>query len=230
MDTMVSECATSLARAELYSILAGALAGPEGSLEAARYRDFGRIAADVPVYATLTDEAPALEALVRELSEDPRRVVQEYTRLFHKARAPPYETSYMASVRMTRELADVSAFFRAFGLQSRGERPDYLVSELELMSVLCLKESLAAGADKTDQATVCREAQAKFIQDHLGRWIGAYRSRLEAEATMPLYPRVVGLAQAFVRIDAHELGVDPEELREVAPRGDEEAASCGPAR
>jgi len=230
MDTQIVECATSLARAELYAILARVLAGPAQCLETALYRDFGRIAAESGTYGPLKDEAAALESLARDLSKDPRRVAQEYTSLFDKTKAPPYETSYIPSVRVTQELADISAFFRAFGLRPRGERPDHIVSELEWMSVVCLKESIAAGNDKVEEAAICRQAQAKFLQDHLGRWLRIYRSLLEGEATIPLYPRLAGLAHALVRIDARDLGLELEEITEVARSGDPDVPRCGTTR
>ena len=93
-----------------------------------------------PLVAALADVAPPLEML---------RLV--YARLFgHTARgaAPPYETEYGEDSLFAppREMSDLGAFFRAFGLRvdaGAHERPDHIACECEFLLVLARKEARA---------------------------------------------------------------------------------------
>src|SRR3990172_11111746 len=83
---------------------------------------------------------------------------------------PPYETEYVDSkfaFQRSNSLADVSGFYRAFGLaisDRRPERPDHVVLELEFMAHLLGLEPHAP-VEKPDrrrgQQQVCRDAQAR---------------------------------------------------------------------
>jgi TorA maturation chaperone TorD len=76
-------------------------------------------------------------------------------------------------------LADLAAFYRAFGLEvaeDAGERQDHICLELEFMCVLAAKEAYAHEHQlDSDQLAQCRDAQKKFLREHLGRWTPAFR-------------------------------------------------------
>lgn len=120
--------------------------------------------------------------------------------------------------RQSQEMADIAGFYRAFGFQVGGlvrERPDHLSVELEFLYVLCLKEAYAREKGTAEQVEVCQEARAKFLQDHLGQWIGLFAQSLERstaersaspEEDSP-YLFLARLTEAFIRADADGLGV-----------------------
>src|SRR3989304_5935155 len=62
---------------------------------------------------------------------------------------PPYETEYgrRHGVGQAQGLADIAAFYNAFGLTTSagGERVDHVSAELEFLAVLAPKEALALG-------------------------------------------------------------------------------------
>ena len=83
-------------------------------------------------------------------------------------------------------LADLAAFYRAFGLEvanGAAERPDHIGMELEFMSVLAAKEAYAYEHQlDDDQCALCRDAQKKFLREHLGRWSPGFARRLARAA------------------------------------------------
>jgi TorA maturation chaperone TorD len=96
----------------------------------------------------------------------------EYDRLFRLSEIWLYGAEYTAENEFQRakELADISGFYRAFGLQVDKERPDALSCELEFMHYLiykeayCFKKNLSQAQAK---AKICQDAQKKFFQAHL---------------------------------------------------------------
>ncbi|HET7377314.1 MAG TPA: molecular chaperone TorD family protein, partial [Anaerolineae bacterium] len=119
--------------------------------------------------------------------------------------------------RQSQELADIAGFYRAFGFTFDGkihERPDFLASELEFMHILTLKEARAVEAGRADQAEICIEAERKFLQDHLGRWIGLFAQRFTPTAVGDgPYLGLVQLATAFIDSHADQIGARPERPR-----------------
>jgi len=140
-------------------------------------------------------------------------LVAEYTRLFLKGVCSPYETSY--DVRKenvkTHDLADIAGFYAAFGIKPQGELPDHIVSELEFMSLLCLKEVYALSHKRQDEASICAETQRKFIKEHLGLWLSLFCRRVRENARLPIYPAFADLIRKFVMLDASFLGASVRE-------------------
>jgi DMSO reductase family type II enzyme chaperone len=126
-----------------------------------------------------------------------------------------YETEYGLphEFRQSQEMADLSGFYRAFGFTLGGpihERPDHLSVELEFMHLLALKEAYAANQDMTEQVEICVEAQRKFLQEHLGRWIDLFAHSLTLNAGDSVYSTLARFAADFIKADAAWLGVQPE--------------------
>jgi TorA maturation chaperone TorD len=128
----------------------------------------------------------------------------EYTYLFHRGACPPYETSYNPerSFSKTNDLADIAGFYRAFGIKHKNEAPDHIVSELEFMGLLCLKEALAVANSMQKEAEICSEARRKFLSEHLGNWVSHYSMRMRKEARLGVYPAIADLVRSFVTLDA----------------------------
>lgn len=95
-----------------------------------------------------------------------KNLFSEYDRLFRQKEIWLYGAEYIAENEFQRSnlLSDISGFYKAFGLQTDKDRPDFLVSELEFMYYLIHKEIKAPEEAKS---SVCRDAAKKFFNEHL---------------------------------------------------------------
>lgn len=161
-----------------------------------------------------------------------------YGRLFgHTARGPvpPYETEYGEDSPFLppREMSDLAAFFRAFGLRVRPdsrERPDHIACECEFMLVLARKEAHALEVGAGDMLEGTRHAARRFLRDHLGRWAPAFGRRLSAKDHDGFYGRLGALSAAFVAAECRRVGVPagPDVLRLRSAEPDAAPMACGP--
>jgi DMSO reductase family type II enzyme chaperone len=132
-------------------------------------------------------------------------------------------------------LADLAAFYRAFGLEvaeDAGERQDHICLELEFMCVLAAKEAYALEHQlDADQFAQCCDAQKKFLREHLGRWTPAFTRRLATATNEPTLCALAEFTRAFIESECARFGVDPgsEELslRPVDEAADRMCDSCG---
>ncbi|MDO8616041.1 MAG: molecular chaperone TorD family protein [Dehalococcoidia bacterium] len=134
------------------------------------------------------------------------------------AACPPYETEYTgAHVFMSvQQLADVAGFYRAFGVRLANgfrERPDHVAAELEFMYLLTFKEARALSRGEEENAGICRRAQARFLEEHLGRWLAPFAGRVRKMGQGAGRSRLARLARDFVAEDARRLGVHPQAAR-----------------
>jgi DMSO reductase family type II enzyme chaperone len=108
-------------------------------------------------------------------------------------------------------LADLAAFYRAFGLEvaeGAAERPDHLGMELEFMSVLAAREAYAHEHQlDNEQRELCRDAQKKFLREHLGRWSPAFARRLVRAATDDTLAALAGFTRDFIAVECARLGL-----------------------
>jgi len=184
-----------------------------------------------------------LPALARTLGSPPLPALTElraeHARLFgHTARGrvPPYETEYGEDsvFAPAREMSDVTAFFRAFGVLVRPdahERPDHVACESEFMLLLARKEAHALEHGEAEIVGVTREAASLFLRDHLGRWLPAFGARLAREDGAGFYGRLGALAAAFVAAECRRVGVTagPPLVRLRSPEPPDAPMACGPA-
>jgi TorA maturation chaperone TorD len=166
------------------------------------------LAIDLPAAADALglDAAPFLAAL----GDDD--VAEAHNHLFgHTLRGPcpAYEGEYgePKGMRYAHEIGDVSGFYRAFGLQpSRrlAERADHISVECEFMAFLALKEACALRAHGEEQAEVCRDASAKFLEDHLGRFGRAFAARVRRASVShaPFHEAAAALLDQTIQRDA----------------------------
>jgi DMSO reductase family type II enzyme chaperone len=132
-------------------------------------------------------------------------------------------------------LADLAAFYRAFGLQvaeDAGERHDHICLELEFMCVLAAKEAYALehqlGAGPLAQ---CHDAQKKFLREHLGRWVPAFSRRLAAATGERTLLALAEFTRVFVEGECARFGVNAGSedlaLRPVDDATESMCGSCG---
>jgi TorA maturation chaperone TorD len=143
-------------------------------------------------------------------------VEAEYLRLFVKGDVPPYETSYAGIAGAesgagasaggnVQQIADVAGFYRAFGLEVRGDRPDHVAAELEFLALLCVKEAHARLSQESEGTAVCLEARLAFLDQHLLPWLSAFENRVGEAARHPVFRAIVGAAHRVAAADRAEL-------------------------
>lgn len=127
-------------------------------------------------------------------------------------------------------LADLAAFYRAFGMEvvdDAGERLDHLGVELEFMAVLAAQEGHALQNGMPDEVLrINLDAQRLFLREHLGRWSPTFARRLEAMVGDETLRAAARLLIAFVDTECRHAGI-PSGSSDVSLRpADEGAALC----
>jgi TorA maturation chaperone TorD len=130
-------------------------------------------------------------------------------------------------------LADITGFYAAFGLEmppTVHERADHVSVECEFMSILATKEAWAVESVNQEAVEIFRDAQARFLEDHLGRWLPALARRIEEADPNGFYGELGGFAASFIAEECVRFGipVGPPllELRPIDPTADA-TISCG---
>jgi putative dimethyl sulfoxide reductase chaperone len=243
--TLQSAIDLALARALIYRLLAHAFEYPSEPGWSSMASTHSRQALDSTV-AML--RLPALEeaapAFTTRLTPDAFECfTADYIAAFgHAARGlcPMNEIEYgdlkADALFQPHRLADLAAFYRAFGLEispDATERHDHICLELEFMSVLAAKEAFALEQqlDEEDFALCC-DAQKKFLREHLGRWTPAFSRRLTRLVTeSSVLHALANFTRAFVEAECSRIGVAAGSedllLRPVNEASESLCASCG---
>ena len=211
----------TLASAALYRMLALAFSNPEPEL----IRSVVSSCAALRIALKQGTLPVRLVHSIKEADREWRHVgaaglEAEYSRLFLGAGLVPLrEGGYGDGMRFAgqpADLADVSGFYLAFGFalpESAASPPDFLGAELEFMSLLNLKLALAFQRRRHDHARITRNAMARFLEDHLGRWAEPFATALaDADAT-PAYRTMGRLLARAVETDCLSLKVRPSKAR-----------------
>jgi TorA maturation chaperone TorD len=179
----------------------------------------------------------AVLALANERTPSLADLQARYDRFFgHTARGrtPPYETEYGedSPFGAQREMSDLAAFFRAFGIALRPdahERPDHLACQCEFMLFLARKEAHALEVGESAMLERTRGAARLFLRDHLGRWAPAFGRKLGRESAGEFYGALGELCTLFVTMECRRAGVSagPELLRLRSTGGLDAPMACG---
>lgn len=110
-------------------------------------------------------------------------------------------------------LADLAAFYRAFGLEvadDAAERHDHICLECEFMSVLAAQEAYALEHHLgMEPLSVCRDAQKKFLHDHLARWLPAFTRRLSRTLRKGTLVSLAEFTRQFILAESMRFGIAP---------------------
>lgn len=165
------------------------------------------------------DRAPelidAIAALPNWTNDATANLAAQHRALFgHSARGAvsPYETEYgnEALFQQPQDLADLSGFYRAFGLAVKRqlhERPDHISCEFEFMMFLALKEAYALEHADPEMAGETRKAEKTFLRDRLGRFLPAFVVQLRREDPSGFYGRLGDLCRSFADAEAKRLQI-----------------------
>jgi TorA maturation chaperone TorD len=192
------------ARADLCRLLAACYyqPGPEFTEE----RVFESMRTAVAVHdvslATLVD------ALGEAFDAQPLGELQiDYTRLFLNptgALALPYESAWIAGrdpmfvEEVTQSVLDG---YRAGGYEVDAgfqDLPDHIAAELEFLYTLVFREARAAASGNEAERAEAIDLRQRFIEQHLGRWIGPFTEALRDGAETAYYRALANLTERFV--------------------------------
>lgn len=209
---------TAVTRSLVYAFLSRALAYPAVEHQALLRE---RI---VPALAEFVheEEAPTgLRQAVRRVAVPLEELKDAHTGVFTMTVSPDcpdYETAYRVGdvFQQVHAMADVAGFYRAHGLEPGGrqfERPDHITTELEFMGFLARKQAYAIENLGDEQALMCVEAQAQFLQSHLACWGPSLGRRIEAQAKKSEFYRAVGQTlTSWLTDECARFGVTPEHI------------------
>lgn len=165
---------------------------------------------------TAQSEVEDLLAAVRSTTFE--TLATEYQRLFGgTVLVAPYEGSYeLDPVRQGREMADVAAFYRAFGAEAHGpvaERPDHVGCELEFLSFLELRQLAAVEEGDEDGAELVDGIASSFLCDHVGRWLPTFfRNVLDTAGEVSVFGALAALGSRVVADELGRRGLEPTPL------------------
>lgn len=159
-----------------------------------------------------------------------------HTRIFgHTARGKvcPYETEYgqQGLFEQPRQLARISGFYRAFGLEAgvERERADHASCELEFLDFLSRREAVAVERDDESSLMETQKAMRLFMRDHMGRFGCAFARLLEENDPGGFYGKLGAFLHAFVTLECERLEVRPGlALLQLRPADDDATQpACG---
>lgn len=138
---------------------------------------------------TLIDETMRME--INDLSEEYSFIVSPEKNLL-------YEGNYHHPFNSYEEMADIAGFYRAFGFNFDGERPDHVCLELEFMRILSLKEAMALQVGDQEKLDVTINAEREFLSSHIGRWTEAL---LQMTKDIPFYSTLSRFLNEWVEME-----------------------------
>jgi TorA maturation chaperone TorD len=153
----------------------------------------------------------------QDFTED--ELAAAWTNLFVRGAVPPYETSNMAPsmVGHLSELADIAGFYKAFGLEVQGERPDHLFPQLEFLTFVSFKYLEAIRSSNSEGADACADALATFLEEHLGSWIGTFAKKVATDLPDNPYEPAISSLAAFVDWLCVMTGLEPRPITAAGP-------------
>ena len=200
----------AMVRAVGYGLLAQAFAYPDAGRVAA-LQETARAAEPILAGTPLGELASwASDATQAELEP----VYAHVLSLSSSPDCPSYETGYIDSDvnRQVARMADISGFYRAFGVDAtvQGFRHDDISVELEFMSFLCKKQVYAAEHRGAPRVAQVARAQRLFLSEHLSCWAGELGRRLSGlPAASGFYARLGEALTEWVAADCAITGAVP---------------------
>jgi TorA maturation chaperone TorD len=214
----------ALERAHLLRTLAHAFAPPRGDAS---------LVADLATWASRSD-GPLRRSLddARRLAAPAGALRDEHDRLFggREGGIPARETSYADARRIApTDLADMAGFLAAFGVSAAGAPPDHVGTELELASLLALKEAYARTEGWADRAELARRAYEELFAAHLTRWLPRFAAKVQEAAPGSFHAAAAAALVSWLEQEAERLGVAVSCEATSPSRGDDEPFDCAQA-
>jgi TorA maturation chaperone TorD len=185
---------------------------------AACYYQPGPEFAEEKVFDSMLDAAarlhPDLEVHARRLGEEfsgvgPENLLLDYTRLFlgpvHMI-AKPYGSVWIDREKtlMQDSTMAVVELYQEGGFEmdeSFRELPDHIAAELEFLYLLIFQENQARLARDTEALSATIGLRQRFLDRHLGRWVGPFTAAVRAGAQSGFYRELAELTDRFVKME-----------------------------
>jgi TorA maturation chaperone TorD len=141
-------------------------------------------------------------------AEDLQTLLVDYTRLFLgpvEALAQPYGSAWLGAPVPAEDNPPPAVV----GLYSEGgfdiddafmELPDHVAVELEFLYLLTFNGNQATQDGKLEQAQAIEQLRQRFLNEHLGAWIGPFANAVTAGAQTAFYRELAALTERFVRM------------------------------
>lgn len=161
-----------------------------------------------------------LRALIinRTSLENIQDLQSEYISIFDNGRDanPIYETEYDRRRAMAKgnELSDIAGFYHAFGFEldssAEGmEMLDHVGIELEFYSLMLMKQLHLTEIKDQQGVDIVEDGRKKFLQAHLGRFVGAISRRPGVESS-GFYSQVFNWGAKLVEAECNRLSLTVE--------------------
>ena len=158
---------------------------------------------------------PDLAAYARRLGEEfadegEQNLLLDYTRLFlgpTQAIALPYGSVWLEQGKtiMGDSTMAVQELYKEGGFEideEFRELPDHVAAELEFLYLLIYRENEARREGKPDALEAKAKLRKRFLDEHLGRWIGPFTAAVSNGAQCGFYRQLAGFTHRFVRMEA----------------------------
>ncbi len=148
-------------------------------------------------------------AMIDAFNKEKNTLEYEYVNVFGHTlskKTSPYELEHLQNQEIfykTQSLADISGFYKAFGLQvGVKERVDFISVEAEFLSYLIVKELLARQKNlDAEKIEVTRNAQRDFFKDHFAGWTAKFAKNVIAQANISFYHNAGKYLQRFIKTE-----------------------------
>ncbi len=186
---------------------------------AACYYQPGPEFAEEKVFDSMLDAAnrihPDLAAHACRLSEEfsaegSDSLLLDYTRLFLGPAhiiAKPYGSVWLdgEETLMQDSTMAVQALYEEGGFEideDFRELPDHIAAELEFLYLLIYRENEARRNDDPEALTAMAGLRKRFLDAHLGSWVGPFTAAVRAGAQNGFYRELAELTRRFVNMEA----------------------------
>lgn len=149
-------------------------------------------------------------------AENIQDLQSEYIAIFDNGRTanPIYETEYDRRRAMAKgnELSDIAGFYHAFGFEldssAEGmEMLDHVGIELEFYSLMLMKQIHLQECKDEQGVEIVEDGRKKFLQAHLGRFVGAISRRPGVENS-DFYSRIFNWGAKLVDEECKNLNLE----------------------
>lgn len=163
---------------------------------------------------------PELAESARRLGEafatqDLQALLVDYTRLFlgpAQALAQPYGSFWLKAPAQTQDNPPLAVLdlYREGGFEideEFRELPDHVAVELEFLYLLTFTRNQAHALGKTSEVSSTELLQRRFLNEHLGAWIGPFAAAVNSGAETAFYRELAAFSERFVRMETGSLTV-----------------------
>ena len=80
--------------------------------------------------------------------------------------------------------------------------PDHIAAELEFLYLLTFRQNQARRSGDQAGLDAATALRTRFLDEHLGRWVGPFTAAVAAGAQSAFYRELAGLTDRFVTMQA----------------------------